>query len=106
MASIDERKRADLTADATQYDSISVTASATAEQLPNKVSKNGVFITTSLANGVDIYVGGSNTVTNLHHAFRLQPGDRTPLLPLANLNQVWVYATFATETHDLTYWVM
>lgn len=101
---IDGREK--LSSDITQYGVITITASATAEQLPNKVAKNGVFITASLANGIDIYVGGNSSVTGSNYGFRLQPGDRTPLLPVANLNQIWIYATFTTETHDLTYWVM
>lgn len=100
------RWRDKLSPDITQYGTITITASATAEQLPNKIAKNGIFINASLANGIDVYVGGNSSVTGSAYGFRLQPGDRTPLLPVANLNQVWVYATFTTETHDLTYWVM
>lgn len=100
------RGRDKLSPDITQYGVITIAASATAEQLPNKVAKNGVFITASLANGVDIYVGGDSSLSDTHYGFRLQPGDRTPLLPVANLNQIWVYAIFTTETHDITYWVM
>lgn len=91
---------------ASSYNKITITASATAEQLPSVVAKNGVILSASLANGIDVYVGGDNTVTNTKYAVRLQPGDRTPLLPLANLNLLWVYATFTTETHDIVYWVV
>jgi hypothetical protein len=103
---LDVKARQQLATDITQYGSVTITASATAEQLPNKPAKAGVFVSASLDNGVDIYVGGNNTVSNSNYAFRLQPGDRTPLLPIANLNQVWVYAVFTAETHNMTYWVM
>lgn len=100
------KQREELSTDVTQYDTVTITASATAEQLPNKVAKNGVFVTASLANGVDIYLGGSAAVADSNYGFRLQPGDRTLLMPVANLNQIWIYATFTSETHDFTYWVM
>jgi hypothetical protein len=90
----------------TSFNKVTITASATAEQLTAVVAKTGLILCAGLANGIDIYVGGDNTVTNNKYAIRLQPGDRTPLLPLANLNLIWVYATFTTETHDITYWVM
>lgn len=90
----------------TSFNKVTITASATAEQLTSVVAKTGIILAASLANGIDIYIGGDNTVSNTKYAVRLQPGDRTPLLPLANLNLVWIYAVFTSEAHDITYWVM
>lgn len=84
------------------YDLVTITASATAEQLPVTSVNNNVTVIASLSNGVSVFVGFDNTVTNTNYYIELQAGDSVELL-VNNADQVWVYATFTSETHDFSY---
>ena len=84
------------------YDLVTITASATAEQLPVTSVNNNVTVIASLSNGVSVFVGFDNTVTNTKYYIELQAGDSVELL-VNNADQVWVYATFTSETHNFSY---
>lgn len=84
------------------YDLVTIAASATAEQLNTIPVNNVVTIIASLDNGVNIFVGFDDTVTNTNYYIELQPGDSVELL-VDNADQIWVYATFTVETHDFSY---
>lgn len=86
--------------------SANVTTTATAQQLTSVVATQGVIISTPRTNGVSIYIGFSNTVTNTNFFIELEPGWSTPLLPVANLNAIWVYAVFVAEQRKYSYVVL
>ncbi|MBC8460066.1 MAG: hypothetical protein H8D67_18920 [Deltaproteobacteria bacterium] len=84
------------------YDLVTIATSATAEQLSSASVNNNVTVIASLSNGVSIFVGFDNTVTNTKYYIELQAGDSVELL-VDNADQVWVYATFTAETHNFSY---
>lgn len=84
------------------YDLVTITASATAEQLPTAPVNTNVTIIASLSNGVSVFIGFDSTVTNTKYYIELQAGDSVELL-VNNANMIWVYATFTSETHDFSY---
>jgi hypothetical protein len=84
------------------YDRVTITASATAEQLDTNPVNNNVTLIASVDNGVNIFVGFDSTVTNTKYFIELQAGDSVELL-VDNADQIWVYATFTVETHDFSY---
>lgn len=84
------------------YDLITITASATAEQLSSASVNNNVTLIADFNNGVSVFVGFDNTVTNTKFYIELQAGDSVEL-PVNNADQVWVYATFTSETHNFSY---
>ena len=82
-----------------------IAASATAQQLPSNVAKQGVFIVANELNDAAniVYLGFSNAVTNATYFKQLLPGEATPLLPVTNSNEIWVYCVFAGGTHSYNY---
>ena len=84
------------------YGRTTITATATAEQLDTRPVNTIVTIIASLDNGVNIFVGFDNNVTNTNYFIELQAGDSVELL-VNNADMVWVYAIFTSETHDFSY---
>lgn len=84
------------------YARITIAATATAEQLDAAGVNNNVTLIASLDNGVNVFVGFDDTVTNTNYYIELRPGDSVELL-VDNADMVWVYAVFAAETHDFSF---
>jgi hypothetical protein len=89
------------------YGTVVVSVTATAQQLPSNVAKQGVILVANELNDAAniIYLGFSNTVTNATYFKQLLPGEATPLLPVTNSNVSWVYCVFTGGTHSYNYGV-
>lgn len=88
------------------WDMIDITASGVAESLPSVASDLGVMVSNPRSNGVSIFIGFDNTVTNTKYFLELEPGFATTLLLVSNANEIWVYAVFTIEQHKYSYVVL
>jgi len=90
--------------DTVPYDTVTLTTSANAEQLPSQATTNGVIISAPITNDVVINVGFDGTVSATKNLYTLTPGSSTELLYVTNLDIIWVVATWAAlEDHDVSY---
>jgi hypothetical protein len=87
------------------FGTVVIAATATAQQLPANVAKQGVIVVANELNDASniVYLGFSNLVTNVTYLKQLLPGEATPLLPVTNSNVIWVYCVFTGGTHSYNY---